>query len=419
MNTHGLRFLPLSGPVFQELKTRAAFELGKWDQQYVDHPSLADYVITLDPAVYRQLASWASALAGELFRAEREILAHPDLLDLLALPRAIRRALRHQPIDEGRATRLCRFDFHPTENGWQISEVNSDVPGGLLESDGMPALLAGAFDSTSLLPDTTSAYLDALLPDGPVPHPVALVHATAYTDDRQVMLYLQREFEARGQQAILLSPDNLEWQKSGVLARTEWYSGPVARIVRFYPAEWMANLPASCRWSESDGISDRWMSNPLSALISQSKAFPLLWDRLEEPMTTWRQLLPETRSFRRRMLLDQAGWVFKPILGRVGEGILLDGVGSRQSTRRHLLNAALYPRHWIAQRRFRASSWSIDGQPHWPCLGLYTVDEKPAGIYARTARQPLIDGSARDTAVFLSAPARTATPSAYETAGTL
>lgn len=31
-----------------------------------------------------------------------------------------------------RHVRLIRFDFHPTTDGWSVSEVNSDVPGGLL-----------------------------------------------------------------------------------------------------------------------------------------------------------------------------------------------------------------------------------------------------------------------------------------------
>lgn len=26
--------------------------------------------------------------------------------------------------------RFLRFDFHPTEEGWRLSEANTDVPGG-------------------------------------------------------------------------------------------------------------------------------------------------------------------------------------------------------------------------------------------------------------------------------------------------
>lgn len=419
MNTHGIRFHTLPRGVFDELRMRSAFDLGKWDQQYADHPSLADFVLELEPAVYRQLCGWAEAMAGELLRAEREILSRPDLLDRLALPRSIRRALGRLPESDGESPRLCRFDFHPTEDGWKISEVNSDVPGGLLESDGLPALLRGALPGAALLPSTTAAYLDALLAGGPNPLPLGLVHATAYTDDRQVMLYLQRELAARGQPSVLLSPDNLEWDRDGVRARTDWYSGELSRLVRFFPAEWMANLPASCRWRDSAGIGDRWMSNPLRALISQSKAFPLAWPALREPMAVWRSLLPETRAFRRSMLLDRRSWIFKPALGRVGEGIFFANISSRRASREILLDAVLAPRHWVAQRPFRAVSWDIAGVPHWPCLGLYTVNERAAGIYVRTASKPLVDSAARDTAVVLAAPASHSQPTAYETAGAL
>jgi hypothetical protein len=34
-----------------------------------------------------------------------------------------------------------RFDFHFSEEGWRISEVNCDVPGGLNEASGFPAII--------------------------------------------------------------------------------------------------------------------------------------------------------------------------------------------------------------------------------------------------------------------------------------
>jgi glutathionylspermidine synthase len=419
VKTHGIHFRELSHTVCDDLRVRSAFELGKWDQQFTDHPSLADFVIELDPEVYRQLCKWAESMAGELLRAEREILARPELLARLALPRSICRALRDRPSDEGTSPRLCRFDFHPTEDGWKISEVNSDVPGGLLESDGLPLLLRDALPDVTPLPSTTAAYIEALLAEGPHPFPLGLVHATAYTDDRQVMLYLQRELTARGQPSVLLSPDNLQWDAGGIHARTEWYSGELSRIVRFFPGEWMANLPAACRWRDSPGIGCRWMSNPLQALISQSKRFPLTWPDLREPMATWRRLLPETRAFRRSLLLDRKHWLIKPAFGRVGEGIFYSKVSSPRASRGILLDAALAPRHWVAQRPFRATSWDIAGVPHWPCLGLYTVNERAAGIYARTASKPLVDSAARDTAVVFPASMPTVNSTSYETAGAL
>jgi len=39
-----------------------------------------------------------------------------------------------------------RFDFHWTTEGFRISEVNADVPGGFSESSAFPALMAPSFD---------------------------------------------------------------------------------------------------------------------------------------------------------------------------------------------------------------------------------------------------------------------------------
>ena len=39
------------------------------------------------------------------------------------------------------AARVMRFDFHWTPDGWRISEVNSDVPGGFSEASELPLLM--------------------------------------------------------------------------------------------------------------------------------------------------------------------------------------------------------------------------------------------------------------------------------------
>jgi hypothetical protein len=39
------------------------------------------------------------------------------------------------------AARVLRFDFHWTDQGWKISEVNSDVPGGYCEASDLPRLM--------------------------------------------------------------------------------------------------------------------------------------------------------------------------------------------------------------------------------------------------------------------------------------
>ncbi len=57
------------------------------------------------------------------------------------------------------------------------------------------------------------------------------------------------------------------------------------------------------------------MGNPGSAVLTESKRFPLVWDRLSTELPTWRRLLPATVDVRdadwvpRRWVASQIGAV--------------------------------------------------------------------------------------------------------------
>jgi hypothetical protein len=57
------------------------------------------------------------------------------------------------------ACRIMRFDFHLTSEGWRVSEVNSDVPGGFAEAGASAAMVA---ENVSLAGDPAAAYVDTL-----------------------------------------------------------------------------------------------------------------------------------------------------------------------------------------------------------------------------------------------------------------
>jgi glutathionylspermidine synthase len=144
------------------------------------------------------------------------------------------------------------------------------------------------------------------------------------------------------------------------------------------------------------------LSNPSVAILAQSKRFPLAWDALKTPLPTWRALLPETRDPRDVRWRGDQGWVVKPALGRVGEGVGIgEAIGAREWTRIQR-SAFWWPRHWVAQRRFRTLPVHGAGVPQYPCLGVYTVDTTVAGAYGRLAPRPLIDSRAHDAAVLLA-----------------
>jgi glutathionylspermidine synthase len=190
-----------------------------------------------------------------------------------------------------------------------------------------------------------------------------------------------------------------------VFARTGGQSEPVDFVYRFFPAEWLPNLRRASRWQDFFVRTSIPSCNPASALATQTKRFPLVWDSLEAPMTTWRRLLPETldaRSVKDDTREGDAAWVYKPALGRVGEGIGMRGVSDAKEWKSVRREARRYNKHWVAQRRFDAVALSVGEQTWYPCIGVYTVNGHAAGVYARANTKPLIASTAKDFAVLIN-----------------
>lgn len=395
MNAFGVKVgAPLEVDAYDVLKRRAIFECCKWDPQVGDSETLARFPLIVSRDVWKALARDAEALHAETLALEEAIVRRPDLQRALTLPRAIRRALSSTnglsrpapPLTRGIA-RVMRFDFHPTTDGFAVSEVNCDVPGGYIESSGVTALMADATgheatgDPAGALVDAVCAHVE----EGTV----ALVHATAYVDDAQQMEFLARGFRARGVAPFLCAPDRVP--------------DDARAVVRFFPAEWLPNLPRHARAARFFRGGFVPMSNPGQALVVQSKRLPLVWEKTGVASSTWKRLLPETRDPRAltRAERHSADWVVKPALGRVGEGIALAGAVDEKKRRAILQMARLFPRHFIAQRRFEALALSAPGGPVYPCIGVFTVDGRAVGAYGRVSRSPLIDHRAIDVAVLL------------------
>jgi hypothetical protein len=56
---------------------------------------------------------------------------------------------------------------------------------------------------------------------------------------------------------------------------------------------------------------------------------------------------------------------------------------------------------WIAQRRFETAPVPTADGDVFPCIGVYTVNGKMAGLYGRAAHTSLIDQDALDVAVLI------------------
>jgi glutathionylspermidine synthase len=383
-----------------DVRRRTIFDCCKWDPQLGDVSVLCPFPIVLGSATWRQLSQWAEALAAETIAAEHELIGRHDLHRRLALPRRIVRALEEAERC-AQAARVMRFDFHLSTEGWRITEVNSDVPGGFIEAAGFTRLMAEHCPDARMTGDPAvqlANQLSRALGSGAT---IALVHATAYTDDRQVMEYLAGRLAARGIAAHCVGPTHLRWKAGRARIQSDWLDCDIDAIVRFFPGEWLVNLRRGSGWRNFVTGAVTPLCNPATALLTQSKRLPLVWNELETPMPTWRALLPETRDPRRARWGSDDGWLVKPALGRVGEGVGIRGVTPAKSWKSIARSARWFPRHWVAQRRFDAVPLETPDGPQFPCIGVYTVGGVAAGIYGRIAPRPLIDAAARDVAVLV------------------
>ena len=389
------------------LRTRAIFDFCKWDVQCEDHSVLSPFPLVIEPGTALSLNEMAEALAREALAAEEEILERPHLIGRLGLPPEIQKKLRNAPrMSPGNhALRVMRFDFHSTPAGWRISEVNADVPGGFIEASGWNALFAGEMAGATAPPCTSELYArsvrNAVGEDGLV----ALVHATAYSDDRQVMQHLARCFSTLGLRTSLLSPAHLYWEGGRAEIQARFASGRPDAIVRFFPAEWLPNLGREDSWKAYFEKTNVPVSNPGFALVLQTKRFPLVWAELHTNLSTWRSLLPQTVEVSDMKIPPDDTWVLKPALGRVGERIGIRGVTAESDFQKIAQEARGNPQQWVAQERFEILPVMTPGGEKFPCIGVFTIGGKAAGFYGRIADKPIITQGAQDVAVLIRATA--------------
>jgi len=392
--------LPISE--WSKLRLRAIFDYCKWDPQCGDHSVLGRFPLLLEFDIAVELGHLAECLTREALAAEDEILSNTRLLRRLSIPKSIRECLEKP--ENGRRSdhvRVMRFDFHLTTCGWQISEVNADVPGGYVEASGWNKLFAEQLQGYYAPVDPTAVYADAIC--GIVPHGglVALAHATVYSEDRQVMAHLGRELESRGRKSCLVSPKNLDWSSGKAVLTTDFVTGGPAMVVRLSPAEWLPSMCEKSCWEPWFGESVTALSNPGKALALQSKRFPLVWNELKTDLATWRKLLPRTTCPSEIQNLDRDDLVLKPAFGRVGENVAIRGLTALLEHQEILRSVRRDELRWVAQERFEVVPIPTEEGNMFPCIGVYTVNGKMAGLYGRAARKALIDQNAQDIAVLI------------------
>lgn len=389
------------------------FRAYKWDPQVEDQNTVARHVLLISAETARQLHDWARQLARETLQAEQALLQNLSLAKNLGLPPAVLHACKQiKGYVNEQHVRLMRFDFHPTATGWAVSEVNSDVPGGFAEASVWPSIAQQFFPYCAPGENTAQHLLQAFKHRLKPGARIAFVHATSYADDRQVMQFLSDFFEEQNFCTFLTAPDHIRWKDAKAWSTAQGQEGNIDGIVRFFPVEWLPNLPRKTNWKgyfQNETVA----CNHPSVILTQSKRLPLVWDKLGLDLPAWKMLLPETTAYPGGRA--PKGWIFKPALGRVGEGISIAEAITVQEKKKIEKSARRQKDDWVLQETFISQPVPAQsGEAFHLCIGVFTVDGESAGFYARISEYPRIDAKARDIPVLV---ADADTLQAYEARG--
>ncbi|MGH6689516.1 MAG: glutathionylspermidine synthase family protein [Gammaproteobacteria bacterium] len=397
----------LERETFIDIRRHMALEACKWDPQVEDVSILQPFPLLLRRAQWRYLAACAEALSRETCAAELALLERPDLLRKLAVPPRlappILRGLRSK-LPAADEARVMRFDFHPAQTGWCVSEVNSDVPGGFSEASEFPSLMSehypGYAPAGAPGPDLASA-LARRIEDIGGRQPAALIWAAGFMEDLQVVSYLAGLLRRRGIETRLVNPWHLRFDcgKGSLLAGGGCV--PLSLIVRFHQAEWLSRRRHAAVAPYLLGDAETPVINPGYAILSESKRFPLVWDDLHVEMSTWRRLLPETRDPREIGWRRDARWLLKTAFCNTGDSVSSPLTMPRRDWFRSAAEATLFPNQWVAQRRFESLAIDTPLGSAYPCIGVYTIGGRAAGIYGRLSRTPVVTYAAADVAVLV------------------
>jgi hypothetical protein len=388
---------------FRDLARTMALEHHKWDAQVGDVTALAPFPLVLSKPAWRELRVTASALARETVAIETELGGRPDLFARIGLSTNLARALRSQPgaALTPAAARIMRFDFHPTAEGWRVSEVNSDVCGGFTESSCFSTLMAEATGAGVVCGDSGAAWTDAIAAGVPRGGLVVLLSAPGWVEDAQVVAHLAARLRANGLATQLASPHHLCWTDGVARIESDFRTARVDAVLRFYQVEWIADLPCRDAWMPLFRGAVTPVSNPGCVAFTESKRLPVVWSELEASTGTWRSVLPESRDPRDARGLLGGEWVLKPTFGNTGDHVALREQMPRTTWIQSVIRALAEPRRWVAQRRFHATPLESPRGPLHACIGVYVVDGRVTGAYGRLSSSPVIDFAATDAAVLV------------------
>jgi len=402
---HPLRFGPsIREDDFRCIRQQMSLDFCKWDAQVGDVSTLFPQPLLISAATWTRLSALAERLAMELDKAETEILVRPELLCTLGIPRPLRFIFENHLHRGGiPSVRTLRFDFHYTTDGWRMSEVNSDVPGGFTEASRYTQLMNECCRKTKRAGDPAAEWTQAVLEITGGSGRVALLSAVGFLEDQQVTAFLAGQLQAHGIETFLVhDPSQFRWRDGMASVRWRQQEVELDVIVRFYQAEWLAKLPRHSNWETLLFDSRTSVTNPTLSLLTESKRFPLVWNHLSSKLETWRSLMPESQDPSNRNYEDDGSWVIKGAYSNNGDEVFVNEVADVRTLAKISKLVKKNPKAWVRQRRFETVPIHSQAGPLYPCVGVYTINGRAAGIYARAGTRPVTDYSALDVAILIT-----------------
>lgn len=390
----------LSPEAHAEVLRALRFRHFKWDTYACGGCRVLPEAIVLSRRAHEEAVQIVERLHQGLRRFEQRVRQDPAALARLAIPAALHPLIA---AEEHETLQLARYDLFPTEDGrWMVSEFNEDVPGGFNEAAGIPELLGDPGGGLGWEGDLRGRFVEAFAAH----ETVALLYATAFSEDLQHMLILERWLADAGHHTVLGSPAHLEagW---GGWGRPRILETPVDAAFRFYPGEWMPRLPNFGGWLRHGPRLP--MMNPVHRLVRQSKLMFAVWNEMDDLAPQDRELLgfhcPSTEAFEPSKIAalqhERERWVLKRAFGRMGDSVVIGALSTDSLWASALAEAAGAPADFCIQERFGARALTFEAGQLYPAIGLFLVNGRFAGYYSRVAPQPLITHEAYHVATLV------------------
>lgn len=378
--------LPLADPLsLPDLARSLQYEHLVWDAFVAGKRRVDLHPLVLSETAHEEAKRIAvravelvSRTPSEAERARYKL--HPDIERLAAAARA-----------GGDLGSLARVDLLLRDDGRFVAcEVNADCPGGHNETVALPRLARTAgmrrgFDPTDVAPRLADRLVALSGGKGSPRGAIALVYATAWAEDLQVVAFLEKLVRERGGRAIRTPVTALSGDPITVRGER------IAVLYRFYPLEYLAEMPNVGDLVRATERGELSSMSSFACIHAQSK-LAMARAFVNEPDAA-RDVFPETMAFadadRAALTRDRADWVLKRDLSRVGDHVMVGALATDEEMRAGVTEIDELERDgdvWIAQRFVPQRAIETPWGPRLVTLGVYVLDGAFAGYFARITR---------------------------------